>query len=180
MFRCCILLICSWYKSDFECFYWPYQPSSSLTLLWNNMLIKITYHDSYSNQLYWLLMLSLDVNGFWFFSCYFMNVRLMFRYYNHGMLLGYEFGKLNHLHFFFSSHFVKAFLYFKSFVGELWNILGIAFRIQKVNCWVIWSFLFLDWYFCEGNAFQEWTRWWALMLGECMWWTLLQLLGHPN
>jgi hypothetical protein len=80
------------------------------------------------------------------------------------MLLGYEFGKLSHLFIFFFSHFVKAILYFKSFVGELWNILGIAFRIQEVNCWVIWSFLFLDWYFCKGIAFEEWTRW-PLMFG---------------
>jgi len=82
-------------------------------------------------------MFSLDVNDFWFFSCYFMNVRLISRYYNHGMLLGYEFGKLNHLLIFIFSQFVKAFLYFKSFVGELWNILVIAFRIQEVNCRVI-------------------------------------------
>jgi len=73
-------------------------------------------------------MFSLDVNGFWFFCCYFMNVRLIFRYYNHGLLLGYESRKLNHLFIFFFSHFVEAFLYLKSFVGELWNILGIVFR----------------------------------------------------
>jgi hypothetical protein len=68
------------------------------------------------------------------FFLYFMNVRLIFRYYNHGMLLGYESRKLNHLLIFFVSHFVEASLYFKSFVGELWNILGIMFKIQEVNC----------------------------------------------
>jgi len=54
--------------------------------------------------------------AFGFFCCYLMNVRLISRSYNHGMLLGYEFGKLNHLLIFFFSHFLEAFFYLKSFV----------------------------------------------------------------